>query len=210
MAPTSSVAASPMRKPQAYMTAKQILWVGFLTRRSRLRTCSSVGATGKRFCRGGGAVFFREQRPPAVERVAVEKLNAMLIVLEGSTRDPAVTQGDQVGPNLFLAQRIGRAPIMRRQPPHRRDIATLRPQPQSHQLHVFDHALTQLCHLCPPLVQCRPPPANTKGYTPQTPPPPSAKPPVQPKGERARRPAHGVGGGARRHVRRRSERRPSP
>jgi hypothetical protein len=55
--PTSRVAASLMRKSQAYMMAKQVLWVGFLTRRSRPRTCSSVSGTGKRFCRGG-RIFF--------------------------------------------------------------------------------------------------------------------------------------------------------
>src|SRR5579864_781567 len=84
--------------------------------------------------------------------MALEKLNAMLIVMERSTCDPPVAQRDQVGANLLLAQRIGRASIMRGQPANRGDIASLRPQPQSPQLHVFDHALTQRRHHCSPLV----------------------------------------------------------
>ena len=76
----------------------------------------------------------------------------MSIVSERSARHPTVTQGDQVGANLLLAQRIGRTPIMRGQPAHRGDVASLRPQPQSPQLHVFDHALTQRRHQRSPLV----------------------------------------------------------
>jgi len=108
----------------------------------------------------------------------------MLIVTEGSTRHPAVTQRDQVGANLFLAQRIGRAPIMLGQPAHRGDIASLRPQPQSHQLHVFDHALTQRCHHYLPLVEyssgpnSRATPKDTPIAHPD-PQPTSAKPSVQ-------------------------------
>src|SRR5882672_4178935 len=114
----------------------------------------------------------------------IEKLNAILIVMERSARDPAVTQRDQVGANLLLAQRIGRAPIMRGQPAHRGDVASLRPQPQPPQLHVFDHALTQRCRHCSPLVTT----AQAKAAEPhqrilkssyRRRPAPSAKPSVQ-------------------------------
>ena len=50
--------------------------------------------------------FFRKQQPLAIERVAVEKLNAMLIVSEGSTRHPALTQGDEEAADLVLAQPV--------------------------------------------------------------------------------------------------------
>src|SRR5579863_6917641 len=106
-----------------------------------------------------------------------------MIVSERSTRYPAVTQRDQVGANLFLAQKIGRAPIMLGQPAHRRHIASLRPQPQSHQLHVVDHALTQRCHHSLLWVDSsgtsgRATPKDTPLAQPE-PQPPSAKPSVQ-------------------------------
>ena len=70
-------------------------------------------ASGSRFCRGEAILFFPKQPPGMAERVVIEKAQAVLSGLEGAACNPSLAQVEQVGPNLFLAELIGRAAIMR-------------------------------------------------------------------------------------------------
>ena len=128
MAPISKVAASLMRKPQAYMRARQALWTGILTPPSNARTCSSDRTAGSRVV-WAGEFFFLKQRPVAIQRPAIEELDAALIGPERAERDPALTQTEQIAPYLFLAQLIRRTAVVRGQPTDRVDVDGLRRRP---------------------------------------------------------------------------------
>ena len=55
----STVAASPMRRPQAYMSAKQVLWMGFLTQPRSARISASDSTAGRRCFLGRADSFLR-------------------------------------------------------------------------------------------------------------------------------------------------------
>ena len=63
-APISRVAASLIRRPQAYMTAKQVLWTGLVMPPSSRRTSASASAWGSRFWRGRRIFFLRTAPNP--------------------------------------------------------------------------------------------------------------------------------------------------
>ena len=63
-----------------------------------------------------GEFFFLKQRPVAIQRPAVEELDAAVIGAERAERDPALTQPKQVAPYLVLAQLIRRTTVVRGQP----------------------------------------------------------------------------------------------
>ena len=52
--------------------------------------------------------MFLKQRPVAIQRPAVEELDAAVIGAERAERDPALAQPKQVAPYLVLAQLIRR------------------------------------------------------------------------------------------------------
>ena len=66
-----------------------------------------------------GEFFFLKQRPVAIQRLTVEKLDAAVIGLERAERDPALTQPEQVAAHLFLGQPIRRTTIVSGQPTDR-------------------------------------------------------------------------------------------
>jgi len=74
----------------------------------------------------GGRILFLKQRPVAIQRLAVEKLDAAVIGLERAERDPALAQLKQVPAYLCLAQPIRRTAIVRGQPTDRVDVDGLR------------------------------------------------------------------------------------
>src|ERR1700751_4325116 len=73
MALTCNVVASLVRRPHAYMTARQVLWTGLRIQPSSSRTWSSEGALGSRFWRGEASLFFPKQRPTLSKRVVVKE-----------------------------------------------------------------------------------------------------------------------------------------
>src|SRR5271168_1176885 len=93
-----------------------------------------------------GEFFFLKQRPVAIQRPAIEELDAALIGPERAERDPALTQTEQVAPYLFLAQLIRRTAVVRGQPTDRVDVDGLRRSRQPRRLHVFDHLQSQRRH----------------------------------------------------------------
>src|SRR6202161_351022 len=93
-----------------------------------------------------GEFFFLKQRPVALQRPAIEELDAALIGPERAERDPALTQTEQVAPYLFLAQLIRRTAVVRGQPTDRIDVDGLRCSRQPRRLHVFDHLQSQRRH----------------------------------------------------------------
>ena len=121
------------------------MWTGLFMQPSRWRICSSASACGNRLCLGR-RIFFRKQRPVAAEGVLVEKLNGVMSDLEGSARDAAVTQFDQVRAHVRFAQFVGRAPVMGRQPANRLDVNVLAAGRQPCQGHVLDHPASQRGH----------------------------------------------------------------
>src|SRR5215470_3154833 len=127
------------------MREKQPLWIGFLTWLNSSRTWASLSATGRRFCLGR-RIFFRKERPIAVERAVVEKPDAIVVGLERPTRYSALTQADKIAAHLLLAEQVGRASEMRRQSLHGFQIGLLRARCQLRQHHVIDHSLAQGCH----------------------------------------------------------------
>jgi hypothetical protein len=74
--------------------------------------------------------------------VLIEKAQAILAGLEGAACRPLLAQAEKIGSHLFLAELIGRAAVMRRQPIHRLGVDLLCPLSQSGQGHVLDHPLT--------------------------------------------------------------------
>src|ERR1700677_4614268 len=93
-----------------------------------------------------GEFFFLKQRPVAIQRPAIEELDAALIGPERAERDPALTQTEQVAPYLFLAQLIRRTAVVRGQPTDRVDVDGLRRSRQPRRLHVFNHLQSQRRH----------------------------------------------------------------
>src|SRR5271154_4332035 len=93
-----------------------------------------------------GEFFFLKQRPVAIQRPAIEELDAALIGPERAERDPVLTQTEQVAPYLFLAQMIRRTAVVRGQPTDRVDVDGLRRSRQPRRLHVFDHLQSQRRH----------------------------------------------------------------
>src|SRR5271166_364079 len=142
MAPISSVAASPMRRPHAYITVRHVRWIGLRMQLSRCRTCSSNSASGSRFCRGEAILFSPEQPPHAFKRMAIEETQPVLVDLERAAGCPALAQAEQVAPHLFLAELVRRTPVMRSQLAYRLDVDLLRPEGQPGQRHVLDHPRT--------------------------------------------------------------------
>src|SRR4051812_28703095 len=101
-----------MRRPQAYMRARQVLWVGLLMQPSSLRIRASGRATGSRRCFGGRILFFPKQRPAAIQRPAVKELDAAVVGLEGAEGHAPLATPEQVGAHLGLTQFVGRAPVV--------------------------------------------------------------------------------------------------
>ena len=85
--------------------------MGFLTRPSSARTCSSDRTSGRRSCLGG-RILFLKQRPIAIERPAVEELDTAVIDLERAERDAALPKAKQVAAHLFLGQSIRRTAVV--------------------------------------------------------------------------------------------------
>src|SRR5271166_289601 len=113
---------------------------------SRCRTCSSDSASGSRFCRGEAILFSPEQSPRTAERIAVKETQAVLAGLEGAACHPSLAQAEQVAPDLFLAELIGRAPVMRSQPAYCLDVDLPRSLSQPGQDHVLDYPRTWWRH----------------------------------------------------------------
>jgi hypothetical protein len=74
------------------------------TQPRRVLTSLSGKATGRRRCFGGRILFFPEQLPVQVKRLAVKELDAAMIGLEGAQCHTPLTQGDEVGAHFCLAQ----------------------------------------------------------------------------------------------------------
>src|ERR1700692_4659602 len=113
---------------------------------SRCRTCSSDNASGSRFCRGEAILFSPEQLPGTAERVLVVETESVMTGLEGAASHPSLTQGEQVAPNLFLAEQIRRAAVVRGQPTHRMNVELPSSPSQPGQDHVLDHPRTLWRH----------------------------------------------------------------
>jgi len=108
-------------------------------RPSRRRICSSARTLGRRFC-VGSRIFFTKERPVPAERAVIEEANGVVIDLEGSARDTAITQPDQIRADPLFAQFRRRPPVMGRQPANRLDVNALAPGRQGH---LFDHPASQ-------------------------------------------------------------------
>src|ERR1700674_1963245 len=78
--------------------------------------------------------------------MAVEETQAVLAGLEGAACNPPLAQVEQVGPNLFLAELIGRAAVMLGQLVNSPDIDLTRSRGQPGQGHVLNHPHTQWRH----------------------------------------------------------------
>jgi len=76
----------------------------------------------------------------------VEETQAVMTGLEGAAGHSSLAQAEQVAPHLFLAEQVGRAAVMRRQPAHRLDVELPRPFSQSGRDHVIDHPRTLWRH----------------------------------------------------------------
>jgi hypothetical protein len=146
IAPISRGAASPIRKPQPYIREKHVLCAGFRTQPRIARTWLSGRATGRRRCFGGRILFFPEQGPVPVERLAVEELNAAMIGLEGAECQTPLAQPKEPDPHFFFAQLIRRATVMRGQTANRIQVKSLGSGRQAGCSHVLDHSHAQRCH----------------------------------------------------------------
>src|ERR1700722_7179188 len=93
-----------------------------------------------------GEFFFLKQRPVAIQRPAVEELDAAVIGAERAECDPALTQPKQVAPYLVLAQLIRRTTVVRGQPTDRVDVDGLGSRRQPRRFHVFNHLQAQRRH----------------------------------------------------------------
>src|SRR4051794_23083665 len=138
-APTSRVAASLIRRPQAYMRVRLVLWIGFLISLRSLRTGASGRATGRRRCFGGRILFPPEQRPIAFEGPAIQELDAAVVGLECAERHAALAQFKQVRTYLRLAQLVGRAPIVLGQTVDPVEVEALGSGRQPGHPHLFHH-----------------------------------------------------------------------
>src|ERR1700690_3916913 len=78
--------------------------------------------------------------------MAVEETQTVLAGLEGAACNPPLAQVEQVGPNLFLAELIGRAAVMLGQLVNSPDIDLTRSRGQPGQGHVLNHPHTQWRH----------------------------------------------------------------
>ena len=119
--------------------------MGFLTPPSSARTCSSDRTSGRRSCLGG-RILFLKQRPIAIERPAVEELDAAVIDLERAERDAALPKAKQVAAHLFLGQSIRRTAVVASQAADRVDVDGLGSRRQPRRLHVFNHLQAQRRH----------------------------------------------------------------
>src|SRR5690348_15914923 len=138
--------ASLMRRPQAYMSAKQVRWIGFLTAPRTARTWGSDRTVGSRRCFGGRILFSPEQRRVALQRPTIEELDAAVVGLEGAECYAPLTQAEEIDANLILAQFVGRAAVVRGQVTNPVNVDGLGSRRQSGGPHVFDHSLTQRYH----------------------------------------------------------------
>ena len=92
-------------------------------------------------------VFLGEQRPIAIERPRIKEADPAVIGFEGTTRDTAlIPQMEEIGANLLLAEHLGRAHVVRREPADCLDVHVLGPLGETGKPHVIDHTLTQRGH----------------------------------------------------------------
>src|SRR3954452_17719994 len=78
--------------------------------------------------------------------MAIEEPQPVLADFERAAGRAVLAQAKQVGPYLFFAELLGRAPVMRRQLVDRLNVALLRSSSQPSQGHVLDHPCTQWRH----------------------------------------------------------------
>lgn len=69
-----------------------------------------------------------------------------MIGLEGAASRPAIAKVQQIGPDLFFREQVGRPLVMGGQAANAVNVDLLRPSRQSRQPHVFDHALAERRH----------------------------------------------------------------
>src|SRR5262245_52352185 len=151
MSPTSTLAASPMRRPQAYISRKDARWIGLRTCPRMARASSWVSTVGRRCLRGGRTRFLGEQRPVAIERTRIEEADAAVIGLEGPACATAlIAQMQEIGAHLLLAEQVGRALVVGREPADCLDVDVPGPLGKAGKAHVIEHTLTQRGHGLPP------------------------------------------------------------
>jgi len=127
-------------------------------------------------------VFLGEQRPIAIERPRIKEADPAVIGFEGTTRDSAlIPQMEEIGANLLLAEHLGRAHVVRREPADCLDVHVLGPLGETGKPHVIDHTLTQRGHGHSPFrfkfqELCPGAPSRYTSPQPSTNPPPTAKP----------------------------------
>src|SRR5205807_1424790 len=87
------------------------------------------------------------QGPIAIKRPRIEEADPAMIGLEGATCNTAlITEMEEIGANLLLAEHIGRALVVGSEPTDRLDVDVPGPLGKAGKPHVVDHTLTQRGH----------------------------------------------------------------